>query len=359
MPPFSAKRPSPSVSTTSLAVSSFHERRQILEEEHKWLLKQIKRKRTELKKFLHEMRSLATEIFQRGNPLYKKLIELDTEIHGLFEDILTKKKFGKKSQKDILGVYHSLQYMGLLSPKFDEDDEDEELDDVFNNSSDEFNPNEEENFFNKNAQNSHQENFDDFSSERSEKSPESRQIRQTFLKLASMFHPDKVMDSETKMHHNEIMKELNRAYQEGDIARLLEIERQHHLQEEIDMKNATVSEIERLCLQRERDNQLLKNQYETLKKELRIARNTPEGEMVKDYRACQKEGIDAIGEILSSLENQVKGIENIRDFVQNFRDKKITLKQFLQGPSSKANHSQEKEEEMLEMLLEELLRLEL
>lgn len=361
MPPSSAKRPSPSASTASLAVSSFHERLQVLEEEHKWLLKQIKRKRTELKKFLDQMRSLATEIFQRGNPLYKKLFELDTEIHGLFEDILTKKNLGKKSQKDILSVYHSLQYMGLLSPKFNEEDEDEdeELDAVFNDSSNEFNPDEEENFFNKNAQNSHQENFDNFSSERPEKSPESRQIRQTFLKLASMFHPDKVTDSETKMHHNEIMKELNRAYEEGDIARLLEIERQHHLQEEIDLNNATVSEIERQCLQRERDNQLLKNQYETLKRELRLARNTPEGQMVKDYRACKKEGIDAIGEILSSLENQVKGIENIRDFVRNFRDKKITLKEFLRGPNSKANHSPKKEEEMLEMLLEELLGLEL
>jgi hypothetical protein len=356
MPPSSAKRPSPSVSTTSLAVSSFHERRQILEEEHKWLLKQIKRKRTELKKFLDEMRSLATEIFQRGNPFYKKLLELDTEIHGLFEDLLTKKKFGQKSLKDILSVYHSLQYMGLLSPKFDDDDDDDELDDIFNNSSNDFNPDEEENVFNKNA---HQKNSDDFASEGSEKSPESRQIRQTFLKLASMFHPDKVTDSETKMHHNEIMKELNRAYEEGDIARLLEIERQHHLQEEIDLNNATLSEIERLCLQRERDNELLKTQYETLKRELRLARNTPEGEMVKDYRACKKEGIDAIGEILSSLENQVKGIESIRDFVQNFRDKKITLKDFLRGPNSKANHSPKKEEEMLEMLLEELLGLEL
>ncbi len=62
-------------------------------------------------------------------------------------------------------------------------------------------------------------------------------------------------------------KEVNRAYQEGDIARLLEIERQHHLQEEIDLKTSTKSDMERLCLQRERDNELLATQYENLKKE--------------------------------------------------------------------------------------------
>ncbi len=45
--------PSPvdSASTSSLGLSSFHERHRILEEKHQWLLKQIKRKRTELKNF--------------------------------------------------------------------------------------------------------------------------------------------------------------------------------------------------------------------------------------------------------------------------------------------------------------------
>lgn len=33
-----------------------------------------------------------------------------------------------------------------------------------------------------------------------------RKIRQTFLKLAEVFHPDKVQDSETHKSHAEIMK---------------------------------------------------------------------------------------------------------------------------------------------------------
>ncbi len=67
------KSPNSSDSPTSpaLALSSLHFRLQALEEEHQWLLKQIGRKRNELKKFLDQMRSLATEIFQRGQPLYQ------------------------------------------------------------------------------------------------------------------------------------------------------------------------------------------------------------------------------------------------------------------------------------------------
>ncbi len=345
-----SQTPSPSTTsdTTSLGLSSFHERHRILEEEHQWLLKQIKRKRSELKNFLDQMRSIATKIFQQATPLSQKMIALDAEIHHLFEEILTTKKWGKKSRKDITSVYHSLQIMGILSPKFDDDDD--ELDEVFSDSSfDDFNAEPGADFFNhdKNDRHSHQEHSDNLFGETQGKSSQSRQIRQTFLKLAALFHPDKVTDQETQMHHNEIMKEVNRAYQEGDIARLLEIEKQHHLQEDIDLKKTTKSEIERLCLQREKDNQLLKTQYENLKRELRLTRKTPEGEIVKDYRACQKQGIDAVAEMILELESQVKQIKNIRNFVQDFRDKKITIKEFLKGPMP--------DEEMLEMMLGQLL----
>ena len=136
------RTPAPSSSTTSstksLGLSSFHERHRILEEKHQWLLKQIKRKRKELKNFLDQMRSIATEIFQQAAPLSQKLIALDAEIHHLFEEILTTKKLGQKSRQDITSIYHSLQLMGILSPKFDDDDE---LDEVFSDSSsDEFHP---------------------------------------------------------------------------------------------------------------------------------------------------------------------------------------------------------------------------
>lgn len=95
------KSPNSSDSPTSpsLALSSLHFRLQALEEEHQWLLKQIGRKRNELKKFLDQMRSLATEIFQRGQPLYEKLTDLDREIHALFDEILTARKLGQQTKK--------------------------------------------------------------------------------------------------------------------------------------------------------------------------------------------------------------------------------------------------------------------
>ncbi len=354
-------------STTSLGLSAFHERHRLLEDEHQWLLKQIKRKRTELKNFFNQMRTIATRIFVQATPLHQQLIEFDTKIHELFEEILTTGKLEKKSQEEIIRIYYSLQATGTLSPQFlaSKEDEDDSLDDLFSDSSNEgdtetrenffnnssnegdtetgenfFNDSSNEgdtetgeNFFNQKTHHFHQFNEEQSFRESSTPSPNSKQLRKIFLKLAALFHPDKVTDAETQMHHTEVMKEVNRAYQEGDIARLLEIEKQHHLQEKLDPNSSNLTEIERLCIRRQKDNQLLKTQYENLKKELRIARKTPEGELVKNYRACQKLGIDAVAEMLFRLEDRVKEIENLHDFVRDFRDNKITFSEFMEGPS--------------------------
>jgi hypothetical protein len=48
-------------SIASLSLSELHERKAGLEREHQWLLKQIKRKRTELKNFRDRMQSIAKE----------------------------------------------------------------------------------------------------------------------------------------------------------------------------------------------------------------------------------------------------------------------------------------------------------
>lgn len=335
---------------TSLGLSSFHERYRILEEEHRWLLKQIKRKRNELKNFLEQMRSLGTEIAQRATPIYQKMMALDEELHQLFEAILTKRKWGKKSLKELRSLYHSLQIMGLISPKFDAEEEES----MGSESQDrEYDPDPENDNFSKQHQNNHDDSQGDSENlfQSQEKSPQSPSMRQTFLKLASMFHPDKVTDNETQEYHNEIMKEVNRAYEEGDIARLLEIERQHHLQEEIDLDLTNQSESQRRCLRREKDNQMLKEQYENLKKEVRMVRKAPEGEIVKEYRACQKEGIDMVSQMILEMESQIKDTESIRDFVKDFRNQKITLKEFLAGPG----RVEEEMEEMLEMMLGQLL----
>ncbi|MDM9383739.1 J domain-containing protein [Chlorogloeopsis sp. ULAP01] len=333
--------------TTSLALSYLHLRFQALEKEHQWLLKQIKRKRTELKNFVEQMRSLATDIFHRGSPNFTKLSEIDQEIHTLFDEILTTIKLGKQTKKNIEKIYFNLQIAGLISPKSTQK-EPEELDELFENND----PDNE--FFNFSGEESHQNQQTkqqlEFST--TTRTDESRKVRQTFLRLAEIFHPDKVTDSETQMRHTEIMKELNKAYQDGDLARLLEIEQQHQAGKSITSDGE--DDLTRKSTNLEQENEFLKTQYENLKRELRLVKNTPEGVMVSDCRKANREGIDPIAQMLEQVESEIQVISEIRDFVRDFREQKITIKEFIDGPKVLHQRNQDIMEDLLEQMFGDL-----
>jgi hypothetical protein len=335
-----------STTVTPLALSDLHLQLEGLEKEHQSLLKQIKKKRTELNNFVEKMRSLATEVFHRVSPNMQTMAELDAEIHALFAEILNTRKMGKQTQKNIQSLYRSLQMGGIISYKHieeeKENDDNEELDELFEDND---------------SQENHQRRRQFWEAEQDSESPtvartdESRKIRQTFLRLAEIFHPDKVKDNETQMTHTEIMKEINKAYQDGDLARLLEIERKYEVGETID--NNSEDDLSRRCRNIEQHNQILKNQYEKLKQELRLAKNTPEGSMVADYKKAAKQGIDCIELMLETIQSQTKIVAEIRDFVQDFKDKKITIKEFLAGPESLRSVQEDMMEELLERMMEE------
>ena len=346
--------------TSELALSSFHARFEQLEEEHQWLLKQIKRKRTELTNFLEQMRSIALEIVGRTQPIHQRLLEIDGEIHALFEEIFTTRKLGKQSRKKIEEVYRMLQMIGAISPKYEEDDEDDEDDEDSEEdcSEDGFGSEREDDSdfnFNFNSDGFDREDNPPPDRGNSNASPDLKQMRRSFLRLASIFHPDKVSNQEKKEDYEEIMKEVNRAYEEGDMARLLELERQYEVDKSINIENASSTEIERQCDRLEMDNKMLKTQYDNIKSELRWMRRTPEGEMVKEYRSLVREGFDPIQEMVSAAEHQIKEVEKIRNFVANFRDKKITIKEFLKGPDIGRKPTEEELEEMMEQLFSELI----
>jgi hypothetical protein len=344
--------PHSSNSTASLALSSLHIRLEALDKEHQWLLKQIKRKRTELNNFVEQMRSLATDIFHRCSPSFQKVVDIDREIHTLFAEIFAVRKFGKQSKKDVETVYYQLQLAGIISPKprTDEEDEDEdtELDDLF--ADDE----QEDGSFGETNQEYHHYQTSQSATDipAKNKSDSARKIRQTFLSLAEIFHPDKVKDDETQMRHTEIMKEINKAYQEGDLARLLEIEQQHQVGELIDTNSE--DDLTRTCNRIEQQNELLKTQYEKLKQELRLVKTTPEGAMVSDCRKAVKEGIDPITQMLAQVESEIEVITAIRDFVKKFREQKMTIKEFLGGPEVLRHMNRQTMEDMLEEMFAEL-----
>jgi hypothetical protein len=60
--------------------------------------------------------------------------------------------------------------------------------------------------------------------------------------------------------------------------------------------------------------------------------------------------------MVETIESQIKVIVKIRDFVKDFREQKITIKEFLGGPPTLHSLDEEIMEDLLEQMLSELMR---
>ena len=309
-------------SSDGLAISDLRIRLEFLERDNEKLLKQIHKKRTELNNLLDRIREIGVEVAQRSAPILQQLLELDGKIHAVFTEIFNGKKLGKQTRKNIEKIYYTLQISGLISPNtnhFDNSDEPEDLDDE-----DDWDA---EDFFGRQQQSRFTSEVESPSIDRNEL----KKIRQIFLRLADVFHPDKVSDDANRDYHTEVMKEINQAYQSGDLAKLLAIEKQHQMGEIIDRDNE--EDLTRRCARIEQENEFLNSQFTNLKQEIRLTKNTPEGSIVTEYKKLTKSGIDPIGEMVAETESQIEIIAEVYKFVTNFRDRKMTIKDFMKGPA--------------------------
>jgi predicted nucleic acid-binding Zn-ribbon protein len=339
----STKVASVATAEPTLALSDLHLRLAGLEKENEKLLKKISKKRQELDSFMSEVEEVGREMFTRGSVFMSKIQELDQEIHQIFTKIFDTRKMGKHTAIMVEQVYFCLQSSQAISinPKRRPKSFLEEmlgLDPNFDDSEDE--PEEPQ------ADNRGSRGFGgtyDNSDEEPEPGKidreEARKIRQTFLRLASVFHPDKLPDESKQTEYEEVMKEVNVAYQRGDLARLLEIEKQYQIGETIDLNNA--DDLTVRCHQLDRENELLKEQQASLQKEMREVKKSHPGQMLAEYRQLRKQGIEPIEELMAEAEINLENVQTIRDFVQSFSDKKITVEKFKRGPVLRRVHEDE------------------
>jgi hypothetical protein len=333
----------PPASVSTLAISDLRLSLEFLERENHKLLGKIEKKRTELNNLLDRIREIGVEVSQRSLPLLQQMLELDRQLHAVFAEIFAGRKLGKQTRKNIERVYANLQAAGLISPQqspptdVSVDEEDDETSG---------------------------ERSDWEWSERQERSPfetevdtkpdrdELKKIRQLFLRLAEVFHPDRTADPELRKYHTAVMQEINQAYQSGDLAKLLAIEQKHQLGEIIDRDDP--NDLLRRYQQIEREHEFLKSQFEQLKLEVRSTKNTPQGSIVTEYQKLTKAGYDPIGELVAETQSQLETISEVYQFVLDFRDRRITIKDFMKGPPS---FQQISEAELFEELLIEFFEL--
>lgn len=324
----------PTASQGNLGISDLRNRLNFLEKENEKLLKQIESNRTKLNNLNDSINDVGIEVAQRIAPFRQKILELDLKIHDVFKEIFAARKLEKKSRKDIESVYYQLQARGLISPQQLPSDAGVAVNDS-----------EEESEWGGDEGRSHHEFMEDIAKPDRD---DLKKIRQLFLRLADRFHPDKVIDEVEKAFRTEVMKEINLAYQNGDLARLLEIEKQQELEALIDRDSS--DDLTRHCAKVESENSFLKNQLAMLKQQLKLTKKTQQGEMTAAFKKITKYGGDPIGEALFEFEAHVEAIEQLHKFVLDFRDRRITIQDFLRGPTDLSQEQMSEEELMLEFL---------
>ncbi|WP_310426912.1 J domain-containing protein [Chamaesiphon sp. VAR_48_metabat_135_sub] len=309
-------------SVDGLAVSDLRIRLEFLERDNEKLLKQIEKKRTELNNLLDRIREIGVEVAQRSAPILQQLLEIDGKIHAIFTEIFNGRKLAKQTRKNIEKIYYTLQISGLISQRHMHSGsvvQQEDLDDKDDWGAEDFFGRQRQSHFNNEVE-SPQIDRDEL-----------KKIRQIFLRLADVFHPDKTIDEQDCEYRTEVMKEINQAYQAGDLAKLLAIEKQHQMGEIIDRDSG--DDLIRRCARIEQENEFLNSQFTNLKQEIWQTKNTPQGSIVAEYKKLTKAGVDPIGEMVAETESQIEVIAEIHQFAIDFRDKKITVKDFMKGPA--------------------------
>jgi hypothetical protein len=308
-------------------------RLQHLGAEHERLRKKVLRRRRELERFEADLREIGGTVSGRASSLAEEALRLDAAIHASFADILGK-KLSRRARAEVREIYETLERDGILTPHDaaqapgpdDWDDwlgpEDRAGRHARPGGRAETRPGAE-----------HEDGSgEDANAGHRGRAAHLRDLRKTFLAVADAIHPDKVQSEEEKLTRTEAMKELNRAYREGDLARILELERAWNLEGKLDPDGAA-DEIERRCQALERKNALLAEQLRELSRTLGSLRRTMPGAIVVDVRRLRRErDPDPIATVLTPVEQELDVLRSLASFVQAFQNGEMSLAEFLDGP---------------------------
>jgi hypothetical protein len=170
-------------------------------------------------------------------------------------------------------------------------------------------------------------------------------LRSLFRKLAIALHPDKEQDPKQRATLTSVMKEVTHAYEIGDVARLVELDRSWlaapvPCEPEQDVERST-----QLLLQA---NQELRRQLRALSAEVKSLRDSV-AVAFGPARGGRGRGAGDGGQdwLLSELERELTEMQSLRDFARAFLDGDVSLSEFLLGPPSPLDEQLDRAEQFL------------
>jgi hypothetical protein len=155
-------------------------------------------------------------------------------------------------------------------------------------------------------------------------------LRALFRKLAIALHPDKVQDPKERETLTSVMKEVTRAYESGDVARLVEIERTWLAQAPLPERELDVS---RRITELLSANKELRRQLRALTAELKEIKQSVPG-MSAPRRRAGRPGTahSEVDQMIGQIERELGELRALREFTQRFADGDMSVTEFLLGP---------------------------
>lgn len=289
------------------------------------LRKQVLAKQKTFAETAAKIRDIALFIAKRTMPIAKRLEDIDREIHTIFQTLLTKARLSKSERLNVESIYEGLQEDRTIS----EDPSQVVREDDFAHGADD-----DQTAAEGTSPGGHPGRADDLGSA---KRPGSENggptLRSLFRKLAMAIHPDKAHGRADHARRAEAMKEVTQAYQNRDLARLLEL--QARWLEDGDLPTIDdQANVDRRCEQVTLEIHQLTLQLKDVALNLRELRSSPPAKMTKSlWRASPQKMEAEIAILEADGERDVRKLTIVRDFAKSFLDGTIALKDFMQGPS--------------------------
>lgn len=310
----SRRRSHPAAQTSSgLARHEAAARVQLLLRERTRLLREAKKKKRQLATVQQRADSDARATVTQMAPLRERHEALVRRLTALFDELLADSRLAARARRHLLGIRSSLRAQGaVLSSTHDEqhDDPADVAPDDWPGSGPRDRPRHEAATQQRNTE----------LPGASQVGQERRSLRELFRSLARIVHPDQARDDAERSRRTELMKELTRAYEDGDLARLLELESTWQSQETA----AETGDPLLRCRELERVNRELLDQLREVTRQLRDAK--------------QEARDAALGltpdELVEQAGRELAELQLVYDFVCRFRDGKLTLSELSRGPGA-------------------------
>jgi hypothetical protein len=270
------------------------------------LLREVQKKQRQLQQVQLRTSRVAHESFVHMAPLVERQRALEAELLELFQELLAPGRSTARARAQLSRLRRSLELRGFITPSFEEgeDGEDGEGEEAHHEPSRPPPP-------------SPKPGRVEVAGAR-QVGQERRSLRDIFRSLARAIHPDQARHEQERARRTEVMKQVTRAYEDGDLARLIELESAWQSEQAPD----DGGDPEARCRELERLNRELLDQLRDVTRALRDAKSE-----------LRDAALSHPSEELVELANlELDDLEAIALSVRRYRDGKLSLSDLMRGP---------------------------